>query len=224
MTKDAINFLLICICFFKFCGAEELKFNSKHESGELINSLDFNPVSLKCEEDLSNLLSSFQINTDNWIKSVSALYKEVKNGECILGIEGGKLHCHVNGVVIKCFHTNCLGERFQLFEEKQVFKNEQTRMRGHKFVAEKLKSGESPEQGALRGLAEELQISGPDVNVVPLFEENKSETIESPDYRGIQTSYNTYVFSFEVSDSHYKNFYIEDQEDKQTFFSWIKIN
>jgi hypothetical protein len=187
------------------------------------DDFEFKQVFIDDEEGLRKLLSHFHINSDTWIKSISALLKEIKNGECILGIEDGKLHCRVNGVVVKCFYTNDQQERFQLFEEKQVFKNGQIRKRGHRFVAEKLKSNESPEQGALRGLAEELQISGPDVHVVPLFEENRCDTRESLDYIGIQTTYNSYVFSCEISDSHYKDCYVEDQEDKQTFFSWIKI-
>ncbi len=188
-----------------------------------MNNLGFNPVNLCSVDDLDKLLSHYQINPDNWIKSVTALYNEVKIGDCILAIEDGKLHCLVNGVVIKCFYTNTQGERYQLFEEKQVFKNGQIRKRGHKFVAEKLRPFESPNQGALRGLAEELQISGPDVQVIPLFDENKCDTIESPDYKGIQSRYNTYVFSCEITESHYNNCYIEDQEDKKTFFSWVKI-
>lgn len=187
------------------------------------NVLEFKQVFVDDEEGLRKLLWHFQIYTENWIKSVSSLFKEIKNGECILGIVDGKLHSRVNGVVIKCFYTNDQQEKFQLFEEKQVFNNGQTRERGHRFVAEKLKFDESPEQGALRGLAEELQISGPEVYVIPLLEENKSDTIDSPDYRGIQTTYSSYVFSCEIPDSHYKNFYVEDQEDKQTFFSWVRI-
>ncbi|MBA3238107.1 MAG: NUDIX hydrolase [Parachlamydiaceae bacterium] len=174
-------------------------------------------------KDLDKLLFHFQINPDYWIKSVSSLYDEVKNGDCILVIEEGRLRSLVTGVVIKCFHTNSQGERYQLVEDKQVFKDGQTRKRGHKFVAEKLRSGESPEQGALRGLVEELQISGPDVHVIPLFEENKCDIVDSPDYKGIQTCYNTYVFSCEILDSYYKNSYVEVQADKQTYFSWAKI-
>lgn len=224
MIKKTVKFLLISFCIIKFCNAGEFKFNCKDDSGNLMGSLNFSAVDLESEDDLLNLLSHFQIIPENWIKSVSALYNEIVNGECTLSIREGKLHCQVNGVVIKCYHTNNQGERFQLFEEKQVFKNGQIRERGHKFVAEKLRSGESPEQGALRGLAEELQISGPKVHIIPLFEENKVDTRESPDYKGIQTTYNSYVFSCEISDLHYKNYYIEDQEDKQTFFSWVKIN
>ena len=185
--------------------------------------LEFNQIILSDEEELNQLLSYYQINPDNWIKSMSTLYKEIEDGDCILGIKNGKLHCLVNGVIIKCFFTNDKQERFQLFEEKQVFKNGQTRERGHRFVAEKLKSDESPEQGALRGLTEELQISGPDVHLIRLSEEDKCDTVESIDYRGIQTTYSTSVFSCEIPDSHYKDYYIEDQEDKKTFFSWVKI-
>lgn len=183
-----------------------------------MNNLKFNSV-----KDLDDLLHRFQINPKSWIKNVLDLYNEIKNGDCILEIEEGKLYSRVNGVVIKCFYTNHEGERYQLFEEKQVFKNGEVRERRHRFVAEKLQFDESPEQGALRGLAEELQISGTDIHLVPLFEENRCDTRDSPDYKGIQTSYNTHVFSCEIPKAHYKEQYIEDQEGKKTFFSWIKM-
>ncbi|MBA3603293.1 MAG: hypothetical protein H0W50_06565 [Parachlamydiaceae bacterium] len=184
----------------------------------------FNMTDLNSTEDLSELLSYFQIKYDNWIKSVSDLFNEIKKGDCRLSIENGILHRHVEGVAIKCFYINSQGERFQLFEEKQVFKNGRVREGGHPFVAEKLQFNESPEQGALRGLAEELQISGPDVHVISLPKENKCDTIDCPTYKGIQSTYNTAVFYCEIPDSHYRSFYIEEQEDKQTFFSWIKID
>lgn len=184
-----------------------------------MNGLEFNS-----EQDLLQLLSNYpNVDTATWIKGVSSLYSEVKNGECILEIEDGKLHRRVDVVAVKCFHTNNRGERFQLYEEKQVFKNGNARERGYKYVAEKLHAGENPEQGALRGLAEELQISGPDIHVTPLVAENTFKKMESATYKGISSSYNTYVFSCEISDAHYKDSYVEDQEDKQTFFSWIKI-
>lgn len=178
---------------------------------------------LKSPEDLIELLLHFQIKTDDWIKSVSDLFDEIKKGDCRLSIENGMLHRYVEGVVIKCFYTNSQGERYQLFEEKQIFKNGQVRERGHPFVAEKLQFNESPEQGALRGLAEELNISGPDIDLIPLPEENKCDTMDCPTYKGIQSTYNTSVFYCEIPDSHYRSFYVEEQEDKQTFFSWFKI-
>lgn len=189
-----------------------------------MNSVGFVPVEINSKEDLGHLLGKFpDIKPNEWIKSVSALYGEIKNGECVLGIEDEKLHRRVDVVAIKCFHTNEEGQRFQIFEEKQLFKNGMERQRGNKYVAEKLQPNETPEACAIRGLAEELQIAGPNVCVVPLVEENKTEKRESPTYKGIHCSYNTHVFSCEVPKLLYKDSYIEEQEDKSTFFSWVKI-
>lgn len=188
------------------------------------DQVEFDMTDLKSLKNLNALLLHFQINTDNWIKSVSDLFDEIKRGDCRLSIENGKLHRYVEGVAIKCFYINSQGERFQLIEEKQIFKNGQVCERRHPFVAEKLQFNESPLQGALRGLAEELQISGPDVHLIALPQENKSDTIDCPTYKGIQSSYNTSVFYCEIPHALYRSFYIEEQEDKQTFFSWIKIS
>ncbi len=192
--------------------------------GFFMNNSCFSPIIVNCEEDLCLLLSRFpDIKPNEWIKSVSALYGEIKNGECILGIEDEKLHRRVDVVSIKCFHTDDQGERFQLIEESQIFKNGIVRPRGHKYVAEKLQPNELPEECAKRGLAEELQIAGPEVHVVPLTEENTFEKKESPSYKGIQCSYNKYFFSCEIPKSLYKSSYTEVQEDKSTLFTWIKI-
>lgn len=189
-----------------------------------MNSVTFTHLTINNEEELILLLNKFpNIKANEWIKTPSALYSEIKNNECVLGLEDGKLHRRVDVAAVKCFHTNQNGERFQIIEEKQVFKNGMMRERGNKYIAEKVQAGESPEQAAIRGLAEELQISGPNVHVIALPEENKFEKRESPTYKGIQCSYNTYAFSCEISDVYYKNCYIEEQKDKSTFFSWVKI-
>lgn len=182
-----------------------------------------NAVNLGSVEDLEKLLDRFQINRDKWRKKISDLYSEVKIGDCILSIEKGKLHRLVNGVSIKCFYTNGLGDRYQLIENKQIFKNGQELKRNLKCVSEKLQTGESPEQGAIRGLFEELKISGPDVHVIPFPEENRCDTVDAPDYSGIQTTYDTSVFTCEIPESHYKNSYEEVQDDWTTSFSWVKI-
>ncbi len=188
-----------------------------------MNNLSFKECNLTSVEDLNKLLSGFsEIHTESWTKSVPSLYSEIKNGECIFGLEDGSLLRRVDVVCIKCFHTNYNGEKFQLIEEKQIFKNGNIRERGYKFVSEKLKLGELPEEGALRGLAEELQISGSDVQVTPMSEENKFEKKESLTYKGLACSYNTYYYSCEIFNAHYKESYVENQDDKQTIFTWIK--
>jgi hypothetical protein len=191
-----------------------------------MNGLDFNPVNLNSLDDLKKLLDCYQINTDIWTESgssVSSLYDEVKAGDCTLEIKDGKLHSRVNGAVIKCTYTDNEGNRYQIFEEKQVFQTGKIRNRGHRFISEKIRFCETPEEGALRGLAEELQISGPEIRLIPQFDENKCDTIDSPYYKGIQATYNSYVFSCEIPHSHYRERYVEKQEDKTTHFSWVKI-
>ncbi|MBA3237967.1 MAG: NUDIX domain-containing protein [Parachlamydiaceae bacterium] len=189
-----------------------------------MNTVGFKQLTINNEEELKIWLNKFpNIKANEWIKSPLALYNEIKNSECVFGLEEGKLYRRLDVVSVKCFHTNPNGQRFQIFEEKQVFKNGMIRERGNKYIAEKIQAGESPEQAAIRGLAEELHISGPNVQVVALSEENKFEKRESPTYKGIQCSYNTYSFSCEISDVDYKSSYVEEQDDKSTVFSWVKI-
>ncbi|MBA2368881.1 MAG: hypothetical protein H0V82_07660 [Candidatus Protochlamydia sp.] len=189
-----------------------------------MNNLEFKQLEFSNIDDFNRTLSEFSINTKSWdVKGVSSLYDEIQNKECIFGIENERLHRRVDVVCIKCFHTNSQGERFQLIEEKQVFNNGVERKRGFKCVSEKLESGELPEKGALRGLSEELQIFGEDVQVISLPHENKSEKKESGSYKGIDCTYNTFFFSCEIFHHYYQNIYVEVQKDKQTFFSWLKI-
>lgn len=170
------------------------------------------------EDELMKLLLSFpNIDLKTWIKPVSALYKELTMGECILEMKDGKLHRRVDVVCVKCYYTDNKGQRYQLVETKQVFKNGHVKQRGYQYVAEKVQLGEQPKEAALRGLAEELQIY--DVDVIELPQDNCFETSNT----GFESSYNKYGFSCNIPDSYYKDCYVEDQPDKSTFFSWIPI-
>lgn len=175
--------------------------------------------------ELNKVLSNFpEIDANKWVKSPELLYKEIKENDCRLSIEKGELLRRVDVIRVKCFYTNPEGERFQLVEEKQVFKNGKVRNRGFNFVGEKLKEGEDPKLGALRGLAEELKIAGPNVQVKSLEEENTSVTLESPTYLGIKSNYRTYNFAYEVPEEEFKPSYVEiDEGSKDTYFSWVKI-
>ena len=185
---------------------------------------EFKQLSFNSESELVELLLKYpSINTELWVKSVSSLYKEIVDNDCVIGIENEKLHRRVDVVKVKCFYTNDQGEKFQLIELKQVFKNGHIRERGHKYVAEKLQFGEIPEQGALRGLKEELQLKSEDIKIISLPDENTFEKSISQSYKGLECSYNMYVFRTEIPEVDYKEMYIEDQPDKQTFFTWIKV-
>lgn len=182
-------------------------------------------LSINSVEDLNAVLSRFpQIKTSTWIKDVSSLYNEIKNNECVLEIgKNGDLLRRVDVVMVKCFYTDRDGNRFQLVEEKQVFKNGKIRERGFDYVAEKLQAGENPEQSALRGLEEELQVSGPDIELTSMQDQNASDTKESPSYLGISSVYTKHVFSCNIPDKHYHENYVEVQPDKTNYFKWVKI-
>ena len=93
------------------------------------------------------------------------------------------------------------------------------RKRGNKFVAEKMKAEETPDQAALRGLEEELQISG-----VPVVSSHVGHAQkESPTYLGIQSNYNTYYYNCEIPHEKYLPSYVERQVDKRTYFTWEAV-
>lgn len=186
--------------------------------------LHFKELHFNSQSELNNLLYQHQIDPTKWIKTPQNLFKEVQERDCILGLEDGQLHRKVQVAHIKCFYTNNHGEKLQLKEDRQVFKNGNVRERGFQFVAEKIQFGEPPKDAALRGLSEELQIFGPDIDVVPLEEENIFERRASSNtYVGIASSYQVYVFKCDIPHNHYRDSYVEVQEEKQTFFSWMKI-
>lgn len=180
-------------------------------------------LDIRSQDDLNQVLKDHNIDTGKWVKSPQSLYKEIKAGECQLGVANGQLVRSVNVVAVRCFFENDEGQKFQLQEEKQVFNNGNVRNRGFKHIAEKLQADEKPQEAALRGLAEELQVQGPDVSVVPLEEANSFVTTESPTYSGILSSYNTYVFLSKIAPQHYQETYIEEGEDKKTYFNWVQV-
>lgn len=182
----------------------------------------FIPLPISSEDELFSVLANFpDLKTESWVKNISQLYQEIQQGECVLGMEGERLHRRVDVVAIRCFYTDEAGQRFQIFEEKQEFKNGQVRERGYTHVSEKLFFGEVPENGARRGLAEELNISGPEVHLELI--KNKCRREESNTYKGLSCTFNMHVFSCEIPPSLYQPNYVEEESDKSTFFSWVKI-
>jgi len=180
------------------------------------------PVSVSSLEELIKLLDSHGIGQSEWIKPPKALFEEIQLGECFLEIKDGKLQRTVAVVTVECFYTNDIGEKFQLVETKQVFKSGTIRERGFKYIAEKMQAGEEPIQAALRGLKEELDVSTSTLQVNSKGDSNQY-LASSKTYIGLPSTYNKYHFEHNISKENYKENYVEHQEDKDTFFSWIKI-
>lgn len=178
-----------------------------------------NQYTIQDEDQLIAALSQYKIDTSTWGKPVSNLYKEIKEGECALDLEKDGLNRRVSVVTVKCFHTNAAGERFQLIEREQVFKDGRVRNRNLQHLAEKAFPNESIGATALRALKEELGITG----LMVRLGDNKVEVNESSSYKGVKSTYELNSFSCEIPLEKYKEEYVEKQKDKDTYFSWMKI-
>lgn len=184
-----------------------------------IQSLHFSSVG-----ELESCLSEHQIDPSKWVGvTLQNLYDDLHKGECSLEIKEGKLHRRINVVSVHCFHTNHNQERFRLIEEKQILPNGDTRQRGYPFVSETMKPDESPHDAAVRALAEELQISDPELQFQPSPEDDEDKIKESTSYIGIHGRYIVYHFKTDIPSRLFRERYVELENGTETHFSWVKI-
>lgn len=179
---------------------------------------------LKTEEEFSSYLAGFGIPVDIWgqgvSKTIGHLLQEVNDGETVLTQRGRELLRQVGFAAVSVIHRNG-GEVYELFEDRQEFRDGRVRRRDTgSSVSEKIQPGESPKDAAERALREELGITGR----VNLKSGNKSEEIkESPSYPGLKTQYLRFDFQLELSDDQFSpDGYVEQQQDKTTYFVWQK--
>lgn len=153
-------------------------------------------------------------------RTLEALYNEIVNGEAILfDSGGGKLLRKVTITGVDLFYTTQNGKLLKLKQEKQVFKDGRIKFRHSKLsVSEKMKPNETPLEATLRGITEELGISGP----FYLSRTSSSiETLYSKSYPGLKSQYLCHHFKGYVPPEQYDPCgYIEEQDDKTTFFVW----
>lgn len=160
-------------------------------------------------------------------KTIHHLWSEVCARESRLYIDrvfGHKrLLRRASKVYAKVFHWHD-GELLLLREAKQVFKDGGCRCRSkwkRPSFAEKLKSGEYSCKGLVRGMSEELGISG-GYTAIPTGVELKDK--ESKSYPGLQSLSKIYHYRVYLSEKEWKpKGYVERQKDKTTFFRWKKV-
>ena len=146
-------------------------------------------------------------------KTVQELMEEIESGETIISIENQKPIRNIEIAFISIY----FGE-FQLVEDRQEFSDGRVRKREIKGISEKmLNKNENPLDCAKRAMAEELAIQeGFEIEFVEtVLEEN-----ESPSYPGLISRYKIHKFKADLSESAYKNEYIEKGKNKKTFFVW----
>ena len=178
--------------------------------------------------DLRNQIESTGIDTSQWgkgsSKTLEHLKKEIDNKETILiKDKNGEL---LRKVVVGCadiYHETQEGEKFRLIEEKQIFKDGRERKRDlGQAVSEKIQIGEDTEEAMLRGIEEELGIKG-EIDLEKNGEDIEIKTSDS--YPGLKSQYENHRFTVFLNSSQFNlGGYIEEQEDKSTYFIWNKIN
>ena len=172
-------------------------------------------------------LNDYGISVEEWgskhAKSPIHLLNEITGKECSIVDENGQLIRYIEFVGVKVYYDDEDGNRWYLKEFEQIFKDGRVRKRSMKSsVSEKMKAGEDPLESALRGVKEELGIDVVESQLTG--RRDISFNGDSQSYPGLQTKYKGYQFTTIFNNEQYKaEGYVEVQEDKSTYFKWMKL-
>ncbi len=176
---------------------------------------------------LKKQLEAAGINTAEWgtgqAKTLEHLQKEIESGETIL-VTGEKCELLRKVVVggADIYYKSPDGKRYRLKEDRQVFKDGRERRRDlGQAVSEKMKPDEDPKEAIIRGIQEELGISG-EITLTEIGTDY--QIITSPSYPGLQSQYIRHRFQAVLNEEQFNpNGYIEEQSDKSTYFVWEEV-
>ncbi len=178
-------------------------------------------------ESLSEQLESAGIDTSEWgtgqAKTLAHLAKEIEDKETVLIVdEDGELLRKVTVVGADVYHLSPDGKKYHLKEEKQVFNDGRERSRDLvQAVSEKIKEDEEPREAMIRGIQEELGVTG---QILPEYIKTKQRVLSSPSYPGLKSKYVVHEFRVMLNDEQFNpSGYIETQDDKSTYFIWEEI-
>jgi hypothetical protein len=191
-----------------------------------------NEVRISDKEELLAFLDSHWVPVDIWgkdqAKTVDHLVRELLAGESHLEVEGGMvLWCSVcSGVLID---IEVDGVKLVLKENLQRFRDGRIRRRQDVLdgmsIAEKLRPGERPHDGATRAIREEL---GLDIPVDLKLDYQGSRRIgpePSRSYPGLMSRYVRNDFHWSMPPRFFNPMgYIEHQPDKDTYFVWHPVD
>lgn len=176
---------------------------------------------------LKKQLADAGIDTSSWgtgqAKTLAHLQKEIENGETILITgETGELLRRVDVGAADIYYQSSNGKKYRLKEDRQVFKDGRERRRDFgQAVSEKLKPGEDFKEAMVRGIREELGISGE----IALSETGEYvKQVNSMSYPGLESEHIIHEFQAILANEHFNpNGYVEEQSDKSTFFVWEEV-
>lgn len=176
---------------------------------------------------LKKKLTDAGIDTSSWgtgqAKTLVHLQKEIESGETVLitGETGELLRKVVVGGA-DIYYQSSDGKKYRLKEDRQVFKDGRERRRDlGQAVSEKMKPDEDPKDAMIRGIQEELGISGE----IALTETGTDvQQVISPSYPGLDSKYIRHKFQTTLTDEQFNpDGYVEEQSDKSTYFIWEEV-
>lgn len=175
-------------------------------------------------KNLERLLTGNGVDISTWgkgsAKTLSHLLQELIKSECTIYVREGRVVRVVHALSINVlFKDEILKEGYQKFKDGRI-----RRRKMDCSVAEKLNSDEinDADNSVSRAMAEELQIYD-----IKNSQIKKGERIirsrESDSYPGTLMDITLYKYDVILKEHQYSpNGYVEHQEDKDTFFVWIK--
>ena len=149
-------------------------------------------------------------------KSVGNLWAEMKQGECTLTYEEGRALRELRVVKMRVLHPTSTQH---LIEQKQTLANGKEKIRGG-VPGEKLINDEVAEDGALRGVKEEL---GWEVVGAPRLLHTTVEVKPSESYPGLMSRYTFYEYALNVRglpEEHLKPLFITVEGDRKHHWQW----
>lgn len=176
---------------------------------------------------LKKQLADADIDTSSWgtgqAKTLAHPQKEIESGETVFTIgETGKLLRRVVVGGADVYYQSPDGKKYRPKEDRQVFKDGRERRRDlGQAVSEKMKPDEDPKDAMIRGVQEELGISGE----TTLTETGTDvQRVTSPSYPGLESEYILHKFQTILADEQFDpEGYVEEQSDKNTYFVWEEV-
>lgn len=173
-----------------------------------------------------SLLNFNGIEIDRWgtgkAKTIKHLIKEINDNECILQEDENSMLVRYLRVATAKIYFEINETKYILKEEKQVFKDGRIRKRTNdSSLSEKINPDENPKDAIIRGIKEELGIQN---EVIITTYETTSEEMYSDSFPTLLSKYEIYNFNVHLTEEQFNiDGYIEEQEDKTTYFIWDKV-
>ncbi|MBL1210347.1 NUDIX domain-containing protein [Geminocystis sp. GBBB08] len=175
-------------------------------------------------EKLVNLLSKYDIDTNNWHhqhgnKTLEELFTEIIEGESSLEIINQQLVrlLKVSSIDVKFKLGN---NYFQLIEDQQIFFSGVVRKRDLSTITEKLKKDETPLKGAYRGLEEEIGLK---IESGLIFEGETTWEKFAPSYPNLLSVYQLFNYSIILGEKELKNVRFSEYQEAEKILSLFTL-